>query len=596
MGSARTAPPQHSSASAPSPRRKRRFLRWLLWALLALIVVALAAGAWLAYTGLQAKRALDTAAGALGGAQGALLNGDTEAAAAAVAQASALTAEARSATSDPVWTVAGAVPWVGATPKSVTLSTQAADQVVSEGLPQFVAAAQTLDIPTLKSPEGRVDLARFPPAGAQLAAAEASLRSAEETMAQIPTSGVPGFVVEGTSMLSAQIDEALSISTVAGPLLQVAPQLLGAESPQTYFLAFQSPVEARGTGGFLGTYGLLTVADGDIVNRDVSTNSDLKTFPAPVLDLGPDYAELYGDDVRNWVNMNLSPNYPYAGAQWAQATADQFGIPVAGVLAVDITAMKYLIQATGPITAPDGKVLTADNVVQYLGNDIYFEFEDDNSARKEYQADIATDLLERAIALEGGTSAIIDALTASVSGRHLQMWAAEPTAQQAIAATPLAGATPTQNGPFAQLVVNNGGGNKLDFYLQRKLEYTSGQCFADGRNSTLRATLTNGAPAVGSLPTSITGLSTSTATRSLVYLHLPIDAQVTSITIDGQPASATFGRELGHLVALLPLDLPASVAVTIELGLVEPLSDAAPVVPVQPMVLPQETLVNWQAC
>ena len=45
------------------------------------------------------------------------------------------------------------------------------------------------------------------------------------------------------------------------------------------------------------------------------------------------------------------------------------------------------------------KVLTADNVVQYLGNDIYFEFEDDNSARKEYQAEIATDLLERAIAL-----------------------------------------------------------------------------------------------------------------------------------------------------------------------------------------------------
>jgi hypothetical protein len=135
------------------------------------------------------------------------------------------------------------------------------------------------------------------------------------------------------------------------------------------------------------------------------------------------------------------------------------------------------------------------------------------------------------------------------------------------------------------------------------LEYTSGQCFADGRNSTLRATLTNTVPVEGPLPRYITIRSDPGApeiedrsNRSLVYLHLPIDAQVTSITIDGQPASATFGRELGHLVALLPLDLPASVAVTIELGLVEPLSDAAPVVPVQPMVLPQETLVNWQAC
>ena len=602
MRSARTAPPSPGSGAA-SPSRGRRVLRWLLWGLLGIILVALLAGAWLAYTGLQAKQALDTAAGALGGAQGALLDGDTETASAAVAQASTLTSQARTATSDPVWRIAGSVPWVGATPKSVTLATQAADQVVSEGLPQFVAAAQTLDIPTLKSPQGQVDLSRFPPAGAQLAAAEASLRAAEQTMAQIPTSGVPGFVVDGTTMLSAQIDEALNISTVAGPLLQVAPQLLGAQAPQTYFLAFQSPVEARGTGGFLGTYGLLTVADGDIVAREASTNSDLQTFPQPVVDLGPEYAELYGPDVRNWVNMNLSPNFPYAGVQWAQATADQFGQTVAGVLAVDITAMKYLIQATGPITAPDGKVLTADNVVQYLGNDIYFEFEDANSARKEYQAQIATDLLERAIALEGGTSAIIDALAASVSGRHLQMWVAEPAAQQAIAATPLAGATPTQDGPFAQLVVNNGAGNKMDFYLQRKLEYTSGQCFADGRNSTLRATLTNTVPVAGPLPAYITNRSdpmgataADRANRSLVYLHLPIDAQVTAITIDGSPASATFGQELGHLVALLPLDLPAGVPVTIELGLVEPRSDAAPVVPVQPMVLPQETVINWQPC
>ena len=603
MGSATTATPSHAGGKPAGRGRGRRILRWVLWLVALLLVVAVLAGAWLVYTGLQAKQALDTAAGALSGAQNALLDGDTQSASTAVSQASALTSEARATTSDPVWRIAGAVPWLGATPKSVTLATQAADQVVSESLPQFVAASQTLDLPTLKSPEGRVDLARFPPAGAQLAAAEASLLSAEQTMAQIPTSGVPGFVVEGTTMLSEKIDEALSISTVAGPLLQVAPQLLGAQAPQTYFLAFQSPVEARGTGGFLGTYGLLTVADGNIVNRDVSTNSDLETFPAPVLDLGPDYADLYGPDVRNWVNMNLSPNFPYAGAQWAQATADQFGQQVAGVVAVDITAMKYLIQATGPITAPDGKVLTADNVVQYLGNDIYFEFEDDNSARKEYQAEIATDLLERAIALEGGTSAIIDALTSSVSGRHLQMWVAEPTAQEAIAATPLAGATPTQEGPFAQLVVNNGAGNKMDFYLQRKLEYTGAQCSVDGRNSVLRATLTNTVPTEGPLPNYITirsdtaaATAADRANRSLVYLHLPIGAQVSSITVDGVATSATFGRELGHLVVLLPLDLPAGVPVTIELTLTEPLSDASPVIPVQPMVLPQETVINWQTC
>ena len=593
-------PPAHAGKGA---RRGPSAMRVVGWSLAALGIVILLSAAWLGYTGLQAKRALETAADTLAGVQNSLLDGETEGAARAVEEASLLTSQARATTADPVWRVVGSVPVVGATPRSVTLATTAADEVVSGALPKFVAAAEILDVPTLKAPDGRVDLARFPPAGEQLSSAEADLRSAEQTMAGIPTVGVPGFVSDGTAMLSTKIEEALSVSAVAGPLLQIAPGMLGAQTPQTYFIAFQSPVEARGTGGFLGSYAFLTVANGEIVEREVSTNSTLKTFPAPVADLGPDYADLYGPDVRNWTNMNLSPNFPFAGTQWAAASRDQFGQQVAGVIAVDINAMKYLLQATGPVTAPDGKVVSAENVVQYLGNDIYFEFESENSARKNYQAEIATDLLERVIALDGGTSAVIESLTASVSGRHLQLWASDTTAQQAIAATPLAGETSGEPGPFAQLVVNNGAGNKMDFYLQRKLEYAGGQCAADTRRSTIRTTLTNTVPIEGDLPRAISGrgdaLAATAAARSnrtLVYLHLPVGALVEGVTVNGAPTQATFGQELGHPVVLLPLDLPAGAPVVVEVSFDEPRSNRTPTVPVQPMVLPQETLIEWPVC
>lgn len=596
-----TATGQVGGTTPAAPRRGGS--RWLWRGLALLVVLAVAAGAWIAYTGLRAKDALETAAGALSGAQSALLDGDTATANAAVTQAATLTGEARSATSDPVWKVVGAVPLLGATPRSVTLATQAADEVVSVSLPQFVAAAETLDVRTLKNANGQVDLARFPPAGEQLAAAEASLRDAEQLMSEIPTAGVPGFVSTGTAQLSAKITEALGVSTVAGPLLQVAPQLLGAQGPQTYFLAFQSPVEARGTGGFLGAFGLVTVDQGDITNRDVETNEVLKDFSAPVVDLGPDYAELYGSDVRNWVNMNLSPNFPYAGVQWGQAMQDQFGQGVAGVVAIDITAVKYLIEATGPVTTPDGKVLDANNAIQYLGNDIYFEFAGDNEARKRYQAEIATDLLDRVIALDGGTTAVVQALSAAVAGRHLQMWATDQVAQESIAATPLAGATSADPGPYAQLVINNGAGNKMDFYLQRELTYTSGSCSAEERSSTVAVRLTNTVPLEGPLPEYITtradtGAATAAtrSNRSLVYVHLPIGARVSEVRLDGAPISASFGSELGRTVAYLPLDLPAGQAVSLELDVVEPVSSAQPMVPVQPMVLPQQTVINWKGC
>ena len=141
------------------------------------------------------------------------------------------------------------------------------------------------------------------------------------------------------------------------------------------------------------------------MSKEVESNTLLKNFPAPVLDLGPEYSQLYGQDAAEWVNMNLSPNFPFAGPPSGHRPGRcRPGQQVAGVMGVDITALKYLIQATGPVTAPDGKVLTADNVIEYLGNDVYLEKE--NTDRKNYQADVATELIDRVLHLEGGTSAL----------------------------------------------------------------------------------------------------------------------------------------------------------------------------------------------
>ena len=402
--------------SKHSAKGKRHAWRYVLLAVGVVLAVTVMAGAWIAYTGLQARDALVTAAEAVSGTQNALLGSDVAAAEASLTQASGLTAEAEAKTSDIVWKAVGALPVVGATPKAVTVTTEAANQVISESLPQFVQAAAILDVETIKNAEGKVDLTRLPPASQALAGAQASLEQAAATLATVPTEGVATQVSEGKAELTAKVDEALDISTTASTLLAVMPQMLGANGPQTYFVAFQSPVEIRGTGGFLGNYGVVTVADGELEQKDVKSNSNLQRFPWPVVDLGPDFLQLYGQDPALCQSMNMSPNFHCAGVQWATALQKQFGPQMAGVMGVDITALQYLIEATGPVTAPNGKVLTADNVVQYLGNDIYFKFADDNEAREKYQGQIATQLMDRVLALEGGTSALVKALKTSVSG------------------------------------------------------------------------------------------------------------------------------------------------------------------------------------
>ena len=99
------------------------------------------------------------------------------------------------------------------------------------------------------------------------------------------------------------------------------------------------------------------------------------------------------------------------------------------------------------MTAPDGTVLTSDNVVKYLGNDIYIKYADDSEARKQYQSQIATDLIDRVLHLKGGTSALVKALSQSVSGGHVQMWSADQATQDVLATTPLAGQTSPHRDP-----------------------------------------------------------------------------------------------------------------------------------------------------
>ena len=154
-----------------------------------------------------------------------------------------------------------------------------------------------------------------------------------------------------------------------------------------------------------------------------------------------------------------------------------------------------------------------------------------------------------------------------------------------------------------QLVLNNGAGNKLDFYTKRRVEYVAGECAVDTRTSTVRVTLTNDVPPVGEGPSDIFGRidryaegQEARSNRTLTYVHLPVGSGVTAVRLNGQPTQASFGMELGHPVALMGLNLPPGQPVTLELDVSEPLSDAEPKVPVQPMVQPQETSINWRGC
>jgi hypothetical protein len=154
------------------------------------------------------------------------------------------------------------------------------------------------------------------------------------------------------------------------------------------------------------------------------------------------------------------------------------------------------------------------------------------------------------------------------------------------------------------MVINNGVGNKIDYYLKRRLSYRAGDCDGTTRRSTITAQLTNTAPRSGLVPY-VAGTRRVTPKRfafvpgldvSIVAMYLTPGARVRSATVGGKPLQATYETVRRHPVALSTVAIKPGQTVTLTYHLTEPTRPGKATVPVQPFVLDQHTTVHVPTC
>jgi hypothetical protein len=318
----------------------------------------------------------------------------------------------------------------------------------------------------------------------------------------------------------------------------------------------------RGSGGLLGAYGILEADRGRLRMAHLGTNAELRnTTPVPAVELGPDFASRYRRFSADsfWVNGNMSPHFPYASAIWTALWAKTHdGQRLDGTVAIDPDALSRILAATGPATLPDGEVVTADNVVPLTESEAYVRFAKDNDARDRYLQQVARVSYERLLAAPD-TAALLRALGTAAGGRHLQLASEHAEEQAAFAGTAVAGVLPEATAaPYLEVVTQNAGGNKLDYYLRRTIERRRS---ADG-TVTVTVRIRNGSPP--GLPPYASGrLDLPPGTKHLdgsqyefVSVYASSDAGLTGATVDGKPRAMESETERGHPVFSTFLELP----------------------------------------
>jgi hypothetical protein len=567
-------------------------------------VVVLGFVIWLAVIAISANSNLNAARSDAQAARAELLGGDTASADRSVSSASAHARGARSATASLPWRLMARIPYVGQPFRTTQELTGAVVELTTRVLVPAARAGTGLSPEKLRPSGKQIDLAALTAARIPLAQAVAAAKDVMATVDAIGPAGYLSAVEDGRRSLQQQTAELSGFLDRANTAATLLPPMLGNQAPRHYFVGFQTNAEARGTGGLIGGFGLLNADQGRISFDDLAANSELKNVGNRPLDLGPDFAKLYRDynSTTFWGNANISPNFPYTGQIWKSLWEQQSGQQVDGAIATDPVALSYLLGALGPVKLKSGEEITADNVVRLTESEAYIRFATDEKARKAYLQEIASAVVAKVLGGSGGsTTKLLQALGRAAGEGRLAVWSNDPGEERLLAATPLGRTVPPTAVPYANLVVNNAGGNKLDYYLGRQLSYIAESCTGTTRISTVRANLTNNAP-TSALPNDVGGRRDENpqgppnTSRSLVSLYATAGAQLRSVSVDGVPTTVEVGSELGHPVYTANLQIPPGTTRVLTYQLIEPTAPGAATVPVQPLVLPMGVSVEVPDC
>jgi hypothetical protein len=349
----------------------------------------------------------------------------------------------------------------------------------------------------------------------------------------------------------------------AGQGLKLAATLYGPPGSARWFLAFQNPAELRGTGGLIGEYGILESSPQGprLTTVDHYQELDLRTREGVALP--PKVASRYERFAidRAWSAVNIPPDMPTVGRIVTKLYQQTTGDRIDGVIAADPLAVAQVLRASGPIRA-GGVRLTADNVAEETLVQAYVRYAADNPARRRFLEQVARATFEafrRALATH--PVELLRGLAGAARGRHVQVYSGDPASQRALLALGVGGSAVAPAGADYLMAVGvNAGGNKLDAFLHRTLDWRV-RLGADGSaTATASLTLRNDV-AVAGLPRHVVGPYDARfrkgVNEQIQTLYVAGGYGFTKASLDGRRVNAEAQQDFGGLALTQSVGVPA---------------------------------------
>lgn len=550
--------------------------RIIAGAMVVYAVVALVGTATTAWFGARAIDDLQAAEEAVDTALDFVISGDTDGAQRSLETAIERLSSFESSVENPLTAGAAIVPVVAQHRRAaldVSRSASAAMTSISADLEAF-------DVDAVMAGPGTVDLPAVVALEQPMLDFQRALRDVSATVDESRDPWLIDRVTRRLDELDETVADQIERGDVALDVIRSMPSLLGADEPRTYFVAFMTPSEVRGLGGFLGVFAEITADDGRIEMSRFSRVDGLAreldaSDAAYVIDGPEEWLDRYsrfgfagptsppGTSLGTWGNVTMSPDPAATGEIIAQLYPASGGRDVDGVIAVDIVAVSQLLDITGPVVTSNGVTVDADNAADFLMNGQYTV--DDRPGRADLLEEVARAVIDD---LLGGTlpspRETLDALGPMVDQGRLVAWADRPEEQSIFETVGLDGAWPdTAEGDVVTVAFNNAAGNKLDYFLRARATY---DVVVDAPTSSATGTvlveLENRPPPTPQPDYVMENLVDLPRGYNQTWVSVYTRVRPTGLTVDGQTVPWDAEQEAGFFVSstfvtMAPGDIPA---------------------------------------
>jgi len=353
----------------------------------------------------------------------------------------------------PMRVVAEHVPFVRVQLKAAMAYADAGDQLTSGARNVTDASSEVLNPPDQHLPlsEGLAALRRIRAALDQgindIDAANARIRGLNGDRLIGPLDGA-------RRQLAKELPAVQQRAQAADQGLAALIDFAGGNGPRRYLVFSQNPDEPRPTGGFIGTYGVISAQGGHVsLERYASIESWYQVHPeteVPASQAPTAFSIPNPPGNQTFANVNAVADWPTA-AQLAMSMWQRGGeTRVDGVLSVTPEFLAQVVGALGPVVVPGyGETVTSSNLVERADYYTHLAGGGAGADRKEFIVELARVVVQKLLDAPASTwDPLGHAVSAAFGAREAMAWSQDADVQTALRARSWDGVLPVTSGDF----------------------------------------------------------------------------------------------------------------------------------------------------